>query len=281
VSVPLSELTSQLGVAANISAKLAVHARTPHAEQIAASALKLVAREETKAEVKLTAELSAAASAEQAAIAKAATTIDHDRELALGALAHLATQARAEAHAGAQVIANEVATLSSAGKSVLVKLISELQPGSINCPSVGVLSDLAASETASVQADVTRVQGLLSILGGSLSADVSQLATVTASQLQANVCQVTDATTTETPLTGTTLASATAAAEAAVAGTITAATTAGASAGGSAAFKVKVTTATGGHYVVTEDSGCDVLSITTDTEANGSAGGTAVGGIHL
>jgi hypothetical protein len=44
---------------------------------------------------------------------------------------------------------------------------------------------------------------------------------------------------------------------------------------------VNVTTATGIHYVVTEDSGCNVLSVTSDTRANGSADGTAVGGIHL
>jgi hypothetical protein len=183
VSIPLSEMTAQLGVAANISAKLAAHVRTPDASQIAASALTLVAREEAKAEVKLTAELSAVATAEKAAVAEAAIKVAQSRELGLSVLAQLASQVRVRAHAQAQVIANEVVALSSVGQSLLATLVNALEPRSIDCPSVSVLTQLAASETASVRADLTRAEGIISLLGNSLSASVSQLASVTAKQI--------------------------------------------------------------------------------------------------
>jgi hypothetical protein len=97
------------------------------------------------------------------------------------------------------VIANEVAALSSAGQSLLATLVNALEPGSIDCPSVSVLTRLAASETASVRADLTRAEAIISLLGGSVSASVSQLASVTAEQighvnvqLQADAdCQIT------------------------------------------------------------------------------------------
>jgi hypothetical protein len=220
VSVPLSALLGDLGAATKLSTNLAVHASTPHAEQLAASALTLLAREQTKAEVKLTATLATATGVEQAAIAHAASTVAEGRELALSALARLATQARAEAHAGAHAIATELATVSTAGQGVLAKLLTELQPGTANCPSDTPLAQLASTETAAAQADVTRVEGIVSLLGDGLSADVSQLALVTAKQADqidvqlkaAANCPATDDAAAETTLTGTnlTLASATA-----------------------------------------------------------------------
>jgi hypothetical protein len=292
VSLPLGELTAELRVAAKIGARLAVKAHTPSAEASAASALKLVAGTAARAELALTGDVSTVAEADQSALVQAEIKVAQDREFALSALAHLAASAHASAQAEARVIVNDVATLSADGEALLAKLVSEVEPGSGACPASAVFAQLAASEATSVQADLARLDGMVSLLGGAVSADISELASVTAQQIgELNVevlsgvnCQGDD----ETALIGTTLASASAAALAAVpGGTVIDASTETDSAISGAAYEVHLTDSSGNHVMVIEDVNYTVLHTGPDDDwgtlvtAGGTASASGVLGLGL
>jgi hypothetical protein len=274
VSVALGTLTSQLDAAAKISAKLAVHAQTPSAEQVAAGALKIVAREEAKAEMQLTAAAATVASTKQSAIVHAAVSVADARELALSSLAKLAAQANAGGRVSAHVLAKELATLTADGKGLLENLAGVVAKidGSVSANvSPSAIAELAATETADVSIDLGRIESLVSLLSGRVRAEISALSDTTA-QLAGQIdgqaatvcgCQPASSSSVGVSLSGQALTSASASALAAVPGAIiTDATSLIANLTGSATFEVDITTSTGATETITEDSNYGVLSVT-------------------
>jgi hypothetical protein len=277
LSIPLSELSSQMSTAAKISASLSLHAQTPNAVQVADAALKTVAREEIKAEHKLTAEASAVANVEQSAIAESEVKLDQGRELALHALGNLAIQAKKTAHAEAHVVAGDLAKLTAQGELALVQLtgvVHEVSAGS-DCASSGDLVDLAATETANVRNDLVRVAGVASLLGSAAEADISSLADATASlksELHVGIspdCGSEGDGSSDTASLDAALASASANAAIGT-GTVVGVDTATGT-DGTAGFEVHLSTPADGLVTVLENSKFAVLGIDGDFATSGSA----------
>jgi hypothetical protein len=289
-SIGLGTFTSQLDAAAKISAKLALHADTATAAQVAADAINIVAREEVKAEAQLTAAAAMATSTEQSVLAHAAVTVADTREVTLGAMAKLAAQAKVHAQAGAQVLAKQLATLTAQGKAVLVNLagvVAKLN-GSVSAgasANASVMAQLATTETADLTIDVKRVEDLVALIGGKVRADVAALSDMTAElagQIESKVgadcsCNSTGSGSLQVSLSGQALASATASALAAVPGaTIDSAATLLANLTGAATFEVDITTASGTTETVTEDSSYGVLNV----QASGSGSARFTGSVN-
>jgi hypothetical protein len=293
VDVPLGTLTSQLGAAARISANLAVHANTQGAEQTAAAALAMVAREEAKAEMKLTAEASAVSGAEQSEVANAAITVAQTREAGLGVLGHLAAQAKSKAKVEAHVLANELATLTTDGKALLINLSDVLGKIDANVSSdtssSGDVAQLAATETADVKVDLGRVEGLVSLLESGVRTDMSALTKLT-SEVEG---QIQGATTADSgcqaiggglslgiSLSGNALSSADASALAVAPGaTVTSTSTVSSHLINGASIAVDMTTPSGCPEIVMEDSHFGVVSI--EGGVSGSAASQTSGSVKL
>lgn len=193
VSAPISVLTGELGGAAKLSVKLAVHAKSPSAVRIAAQALSLVAAEEAKAQGVLNAELSAVSGAASTAVVKADLEVTQGEELALSVTARLASASSA----AVKTITDELATLSGQATGLLGQLVVDTTPDTISCPSASAFAKLVASDAASMQTEVPGVGATISAISGLLNAGGSLLANVTAdeavqvdAQVQADVtCQ--------------------------------------------------------------------------------------------
>jgi hypothetical protein len=193
ISVPLSQLTSQLGVAAHLSAELSVQAHTPNVAKLAAGALKLVANEEAKAEATLNALSAAVSGAEQMALVKADAQVTQGQELTLSVLAKLSIETKVQAKA----IADQVAALAGQVHDLLSTVVGQVTSVSSGCLSANVVAQLVSTETASVQSDVARTISSLPLIGSVLDAGGSLLATLSAdetaqieAQVQADVnCQ--------------------------------------------------------------------------------------------
>jgi len=182
LSVPLTALTNQLGAAANITVKLAVTAHTPSVEQLAGAALGLVANEETKAEQLLTSVTSTVSAGQQVAVATADQTIADARSAGLKVLAKLTMSAQVNAHAVARLLTKQLATLTAAGKGLLISLSDAVQniSGSVVSAIPSVISSLATTVTADVHADLGNVSGVVSTVGGTVPATISTLQNLTA-----------------------------------------------------------------------------------------------------
>jgi hypothetical protein len=158
VTIPLSLLNSQLSIAANLSADLAVDADTPKLESIAASALNLVAGEEAKVKDLLTAELSTLPKVEVNAVLRADLAATQGEELALSDITHLQIEAKG-------VVARlkvKISGLANTATSLLTNLLGQLLPSSIGCPSVG------GSGQINVSGKPVDVQSLLNPVGLSI-----------------------------------------------------------------------------------------------------------------
>lgn len=133
VTIPLSVLTSQLGVAANLSATLAVNADTPNLERVASSALNLVASEEAKARALLGAELSAVSKVQADAVLRADLAVTQGEQLALSGI----TQLEVTSQAKVSKLKVTIGSLAVKAKALLVGIVGQLPASVSGSLSVG------------------------------------------------------------------------------------------------------------------------------------------------
>jgi hypothetical protein len=293
VNVPLAVMNGQLSIAAKLSTKLALNAHTPNAEQLAGYALGLVAREEAKAEVTLTADLSSVTGVAQSAIADAEVTAANARELALSTLAKLTAQANVSAQVEAHALATELTSLSRAGGSVLSgvgELVGKIGADATACSSSSPIAQLDATATLDAKADLGRITGVVSALGGVAGMSVSQLTAVAGNlaadiNAHARIHAACDTTTGDAPgssLIGTVLGAVSAPALEAVAGaTVTGAVTLTGTIGATATYDVQVTDSNGNVENVIEDGNYAVLSVQADGGATLSGITGLLAALHL
>jgi hypothetical protein len=187
VAAPLATLTSQLGMAANISMNLAVHAQTPNAEAVAANALSIVAHAEANAENVLTADVETVKASEEAAVLKADLQVTESREMTLSALSNLSVESQADANA----ISDHVANLSASAKGLLVDLVASTTSNTIGCPSPSAFEGVVASDIpASVQAQLDPVSVSLPTLNATVNGNGTLLSGLVSGQASDTSAQV-------------------------------------------------------------------------------------------
>jgi hypothetical protein len=187
VSVPLLALTSQLGIAANITTNLAIHADTPNLERTAAKVLSLVAGMEAQAENVLTGELSMVSGADEALVLTADLQVTQARGLALSALSDLALETTAKVG----VIENTVTTLSTTAEGLLASLVTVVTRNSIGCPSISAFAAEVASDIpATVHAELNPLSVTLPVIGTIVNANGSLLAGLVSQETSATKAAV-------------------------------------------------------------------------------------------
>jgi hypothetical protein len=204
VSGPLAELEKQLRAAGHDSAKLyrsAHHAHTTAISVRAATAMSKLAAQQNRDTTQLTPLVGALGGLDQSDLAGFIAAATQGREQALSLVSQLIGQLPAPLQS---TVAGIVAQLSNAGTDQVGQLAGSISPGSIACPAIDTVSQVVATVLTSVQADLARVQSLLSFLpAGALTEFTSvvnglpaQLTSLVASLKQAFNC------TTPTPATG-------------------------------------------------------------------------------
>jgi hypothetical protein len=169
ITVPLSKVTEQLGIAAKLGVRLAVHARTPKTQSAGNSALNLIAGEEAQAQ----ALLNAGVSATGASIVKADLAVTEGHALTLEELARLHGTTRVHANALLRTVAN----LKLKAGSLLGKLVLDTMPDTVGCPSAAVFAQFATKESSDIAGTLTAdvAGGLANAIdaGGSLLASLT------------------------------------------------------------------------------------------------------------
>jgi hypothetical protein len=164
VGGPLKQLEAQLSAAGRDSAKLYRSAHHVHKSAVsvrAASVLTKVAQQENRDTTALTPLLGQLTGSGQIDIAGFIASATQGREQALS----LVTQLLGLLPAPAQgQIAGIVAQLSNAGTGQAGQLAGAISAGSIACPAIDAVSTVIGTVLTSVQADLARVQSILSFL---------------------------------------------------------------------------------------------------------------------
>ena len=161
VSGPLAELQAQLAAAGKDAAKLYKHAHTKTIRVEAAAAIsKLAAQENRDAQI-LTPLVGQVTGSNQADLAAFIAAVTQGREQSLSLVSTLLAQLPASVQSQ---VAGLVAQLSTAGTGQVGQLAGAISPGSVACPAIDAVSQVVATVLTSVQADLARVQSILSFL---------------------------------------------------------------------------------------------------------------------
>ncbi len=170
VSGPLADLEAQLRAAGHESTKLYKHAHTSAARVKAATAMTKIAAQESRDAAVLTPLVGQLGGTGQTDLAGFIAAATQGREQALS----LVTQLLGQLPAGAQgAIAAIVAQLSNAGAGQVGQLAGAISPGSVACPAIDAVSQVVATVLTAVQADLGRVQSILSFLPAGASAELT------------------------------------------------------------------------------------------------------------
>lgn len=187
VAAELPNATAQLGIAARISTKVAIHASTPHVEVKARNAINLVLHEEAKAEGVIGSDAAAAAGAEKTALLKAKVEVTQGQIVALRVLSKLSIESQDEE----SNIEAKIQGLSVAAKGALVKLVAKVTPNDIGCPSEAAFRFVVASDVPSdVQANLDPVDVTGSLLGAVVDAHGSLLGSLVADETSETAVRV-------------------------------------------------------------------------------------------
>jgi hypothetical protein len=201
VAGPLGDLEAQLRAAGRGSSKLYAHAHSPVARVRAASALTKLAAQQSRDAATLTPLLGQLSGASQVDLASFVAAVTQGREQALTLVTGLIGQLPASVQGQ---VAGVVAALSGAGTGQVGAIAGAISPGSIACPATDAVSQVVATVLTSVQADLTRVQSILTFLPAGAASQLTgvldglpaQLNALVASLKQAFDCPST------TPVTG-------------------------------------------------------------------------------
>ena len=201
VGGPLATLQAQLAAAGQDAAKLYKHAHTKKIRVEAAAAIsKLAAQENRDAQI-LTPLVSEVTGSNQADLAAFLAAVTQGREQSLSLVSTLLAQLPTSVQSQ---VAGLIAQLSTAGTGQVGQLAGAISPGSVACPAIDAVSQVVATVLTSVQADLTRVQSLLSFLPAGAQTELlntvnglpAQLTSLVASIKQAFSCSGTTPVTT-------------------------------------------------------------------------------------
>jgi hypothetical protein len=161
ISAPLAALEAQLKAAGHDSARLYRHAHSSAAHVKAATALTKLGSQEARDTAVLTPLVGSLSGANQTDIAGFLAAVTQGREQVL----NLVTQLVGTLPDPVQgQVAGIVAQLSNAGTGQIGALAGAITPGSIACTALDAVSQVVATVLTSVQADLARVQSVLSFL---------------------------------------------------------------------------------------------------------------------
>jgi hypothetical protein len=161
VSGPLSSLEAAISAAGAQAANLYKHAHTAGVRENAAAAMDKVAAQENRDAAALTPMIGQLTGAAQSQVATAVAAATQGREEALSLVSALVPKLPV---VNRTAVASTVASLSDSGTGQVGQLIGSISPNSIACTALDAVGQVVATVVASVQTDLGRVQGLLSML---------------------------------------------------------------------------------------------------------------------
>jgi hypothetical protein len=161
VSGPLASLEAAINAAGVNAANLYKHAHTASVRVNAAAAMDKVAAQENRDAAALTPIIGQLTGAAQSEVAAAVAAVTQGREQALSLVSALVPKLPAVSRSA---VAGTVASLSDSGVGQVGQLLGTISPNSIACTALNTVGQVVATVVASVQSDLTRVQGLLSML---------------------------------------------------------------------------------------------------------------------
>ncbi|MGI8802811.1 MAG: hypothetical protein ACR2KV_11655 [Solirubrobacteraceae bacterium] len=204
VSVPLAALEAQLKAAGHDTAKLLKQAHhTSSLRVAAATAATKLASQEGRDAAALTPLVSQLTGSPQTDLAGFLAAVTAGREQALNVVSQLIGTLPASVQSQ---VAGVVAELSNAGTGQVGQLAGSFSPGSIACPAIDAVSTVVATVLTSVQADLTRVQSILSFLPAGAQGVFSSILSGLPDQLNSLVATLKQAfdCPSSTPVTGVT-----------------------------------------------------------------------------
>jgi hypothetical protein len=166
VSGPLASLEAAINAAGVGAANLYEHAHTTAVREAAAAAMDKVAAQQNRDAAALTPMIGQLTGSAQSQVATTVAAVTQGREEALSLVSALIPKLPSVSQG---TVAGTVASLSNSGTGQVAQLIGSISPDSIACTALNAVSQVVATVVASVQSDLGRVQGLLTMLpaGGS------------------------------------------------------------------------------------------------------------------
>jgi hypothetical protein len=180
VAGPLAALQSSINAAGVDAGNLYKHAHTTAVRVNAAAAMDKIAAQENRDAAALTPMIGGLTGAGQSEVATAVAGFTQGREEALSLVSALVPELPSVTRSS---VAGTVASLSDSGTGQVGQLIGSISPGSIACTALDAVGQVVATVVASVQTDLGRVQGLLSMLPAGGSAEFSSVISTLPTQL--------------------------------------------------------------------------------------------------
>lgn len=184
VSGPLSSLEAALGAAGVNAANLYKHAHTASVRERAATAMTKIAAQENRDAAAMTPMIGQLTGVAQSQIATAVAAFTQGREQALSLALALVPKLSGASQTG---VAGTVASLSDSGTGQIGQLIGSMGPNSIACTALDAVGQVVATVVASVQSDLSRVQGLLPMLPAGGTSQFTSIISGLSAQLPALV----------------------------------------------------------------------------------------------
>jgi hypothetical protein len=161
VSGPLASLEAAINAAGANAANLYKHAHTSAVRVNAATAMDKVAAQENRDAAALTPIIGQLTGQAQSEVASVVAAVTQGREQALSLVSALVPKLPSVSR---DAVAGTVASLSDSGVGQVGQLLGTISPNSIACTALNTVGQVVATVVASVQTDLARVQGLLSML---------------------------------------------------------------------------------------------------------------------
>ncbi|HEY5198415.1 MAG TPA: hypothetical protein VIJ51_15450 [Solirubrobacteraceae bacterium] len=161
VSGPLSSLEAAINAAGVNAGNLYEHAHTTAVRENAAAAMDKVAAQENRDAAALTPMIGQLTGAAQSQVATVVAAVTQGREEALSLVSALVPKLPSVSRSA---VAGTVASLSDSGTGQVGQLVGSISPNSIACTALNAVGQVVATVVASVQSDLGRVQGLISML---------------------------------------------------------------------------------------------------------------------
>ncbi|HWH10279.1 MAG TPA: hypothetical protein VG165_04065 [Solirubrobacteraceae bacterium] len=161
VSGPLSSLEAAINAAGVNAANLYKHAHTASVRVNAAAAMDKVAAQENRDAAALTPMIGQLTGTPQSQVASVVAAVTQGREEALSLVSALIPKLPVVSRTA---VAGTVASLSDSGTGQVGQLVGSISPNSIACTALNAVGQVVATVVASVQSDLSRVQGLASML---------------------------------------------------------------------------------------------------------------------
>ncbi len=161
VSGPLSSLEAAIEAAGVNASSLYTHAHSANVQIAAATAMDKLAAQENRDAAAMTPMIGQLTGVAQSQVATAVAAVTQGREEALSLVAGLVPKLPTVSRSA---VAGTVASLSDSGTGQVGQLTGTISPNSIACTALTAVGQVVATVVASVQSDLGRVQGLLSML---------------------------------------------------------------------------------------------------------------------